>query len=129
MPEKVLPLPLSGEEVRTAILDKISQSLQRDCFLSPNLAYDFYQAHVKLHVTCHDVGREAQIKVDETVTVGDNPDALLEQADAEFDIVPEPPNTVRVESGQDVPVLTKGATGKAEIRGIRYARSKGKVAK
>ena len=123
MPERVLANPLSGEEIRKAILDKISQRLERDCYLSPNLAYDFYECRVSISLTAHDVGRAAEVKVEETITEGTRPeDAALEAADSEFEIDRQSPNEVRVESGQPVPVLTRDGKGKPEIKGVKYAR-------
>src|SRR3954466_7706759 len=107
MPERVLPNALSGEEVRLAILDKVGQRLQRDCFLSENLSYDFFECHVSISLTAHDVGRAAKVEVQETITQGSRPeDAALDAAEAEFDIERQAPNEVRIETGQGVPVLT-----------------------
>lgn len=124
MAERVLANPLSGLEVRNAILDKLSSFLQRDCFLSPNLAYDYFSCTVKVSIELHDVGRTDKVEVKVTETEGDHPDddALLEQADKEFEINPAPPNEVRVDTGQEVPVLAKAADGRGEIRGIKYKR-------
>ena len=38
MAERVLANPLSGLEIRNAILDKISRRLESDCYLSSNLS-------------------------------------------------------------------------------------------
>jgi hypothetical protein len=127
MAERVLVQPLSGAEIIEAIADKVRKSLQKDCFLSPNLSYDFYDATVKISLTAHDVGRDAQVEQvihDTQGEVTENEDAALEAADAELDIVAEPPNTVRVESGQPVPVLTRGDDGKPAIRKVKYGRQK-----
>ena len=130
MPEKIQPLPLSGEEVRLAILDKISQSLQKDCFLSSNVSYDYFSCKVAISLKCHDVGRVAEVEqvvvVEEGVDEGENPDELIEVANAEFEMQPAAPNEVRVDTGQDVPVLTKDADGKPKVEKIRYARHRAK---
>jgi len=130
MPEKVLALPLSGEEIRKAILDKISQRLERDGYLNPALAYDYFEGKVTVEILCHDVGRTAPVNITETVVIGAKPeesdDVYLDQAEGEFLIEPKPPNETRVESGQDVPVLTRGEGGKPEVKGIRYGRNKAK---
>jgi hypothetical protein len=126
-PEKVLTLPLSGEEIRKAILDRISQRLEKDGYLNTNLAYDYYECKITIDAVCHDVGRAAPVKVTETVTLGEKPDGELDQHGGEFEIEPQPPNTERVETGQEVPVLTHGKDGKAEVKGIRYGRTKTKA--
>lgn len=125
MAERVLANPLSGAEIIEAVLDKIRQRLQRDCHLSPNLAYDYYLADIKINLTAHDVGRAVGVDVSQVVTEGVRPeDAALEAAEAEFHIDAEAPNVVRVETGQEVPVLTKGSDGKQTVRGIKYSRKK-----
>ncbi len=123
MAERVLANPLSGEEIIEAVVDQIRRHLQKDCYLSPNLAYDFFHADVKISLTAHDVGRAAEVVIEETVAEGVRPeDYALEAADAEFHINEAAPNEVRVESGQDVPVLTRDADGKPAIKGIKYSR-------
>jgi hypothetical protein len=125
MAERVLANPLSGLEVRTAILDKIGRCLERDCHLSVNLAYQFFEAHVTISLKVHDIGRVETVNADVTAKDGEipeNPDEFLDQADAELDIEAQSPNEVRVETGQEVPVLTRDADGNQTIKGIRYAR-------
>lgn len=123
MAERVLANPLSGSEIIEAIVDKIRQRLQKDCYLSPNLAYDYFTADVRISLTAHDVGRAAIVEVEQQVTEGPRPeDAALDAADAEFHINAEAPNVVRVESGQPVPVLTKDSDGHPEIKGVRYSK-------
>ena len=46
MPEKTLALDLSGEEIRTAILDTLSRRLAKDGYLNPNMAYQFFNAKI-----------------------------------------------------------------------------------
>jgi hypothetical protein len=125
MAERVLVNPLSGAEIIEAVADKVRKSLQKDCFLSPNLSYDYYSAEVKISLTAHDVGRDAKVEQaihDTQGEIAENEDAALDAADAEFAIDAEPPNTVRVESGQPVPVLTRGEDGKPAIRKVKYGR-------
>lgn len=130
MPERVLSTPLSGLEIRKAILDRIGNSLSKDCFLSENLAYDYYVAEIHIKLTAHDVGRAAEVEQTITDTRGEvSDDVHLEAAEADIQIEAQPPNTVRVESGQDVPVLTKDSEGKSTIKGARYARGKTQIVK
>lgn len=130
-PERVLANPLSGEEIVRAVGDKVMNALRRDCYLTPNLAYDWYEADVKISVRAHDVGRLAEVVKevhDEQGQAPEGEDSALDVADAEFHVDAAPPNEVRVETGQDVPVLTKNADGKPEVKGVRYARSRVKAA-
>lgn len=130
MPERVLSNPLSGLEIRKAIADKVVQALGRDCYLSENLSYDFYEAVIHVKLTAHDVGRAAEVEQTITDTQGEvSDDVHLEAAEADIQIEAQPPNTVRVESGQDVPVLTKDSEGKSTVKGARYARGKTQIVK
>ena len=127
MPEKTLALDLSGEEIRNAILDTLSRRLAKDGYLNPNLAYQSFSAKITIHIECHDLGRVAEVNVAEQVTqgsipAGENPDEYLDKAEGEFTMEQKAPNDVRVETNQEVPVLTKQADGKPVIKGIRYSR-------
>jgi hypothetical protein len=126
--EKTLNLPLSGAEVLTYILSQIETRLKRDCYLSPNSAYEYCTADIHIHLRLHDVGRTAE--VDQTVvsTIGQAPsdDEYLDIADVQFQVEAVPPNEAREESGQPIPVLTS-KNGKEEIKSVRYAtKGKGK---
>jgi hypothetical protein len=121
--EKVLPLPLSGEEIRKAILDRISQRLMKDGYLNANLAYDYYSASIKIEVLCHDVGRTAGVRVEEGMTQGNEPEDGAGGMEGEFTIEPKPPNEERVATGQNVPVLSRDTDGKPEVKGIKYKRA------
>jgi hypothetical protein len=122
--ERVLADPLSGEEVRIAILDQLMTRLAKDGFLNKAHAYSHFSAKVSIHIELHDLGRVDVVDVTETATPikADDENAALDQFDAELAIEPGAPNDVRVETGQDVPVLTQGSEGKKTIKGIRYSR-------
>lgn len=116
MPEKTLALPLSGEEVRAAILKKIGEALVRDCRLSPNMAYDSFKYRVSVSLELHDTGRVEKVES----TVGDS----TKETDVVLEGEPEPPNKVRVDTGQSVPVLTQNSEGKSDIKRIIYKKEK-----
>jgi hypothetical protein len=103
MADKTIPLPLSGSEVKAAILDKISQALDKDCYLHESAAYGWFEAHIKLEIRCDDLGREDVVKADLTATEGEKPEELPESVRVELQIDKAPPNQVRVETGQAVP--------------------------
>lgn len=128
MAERVLPEALSGEEIRIAILDQLMTRLSKDGFLNSAHAYSHYSAKVTIHIECHDLGREDVVDVTETAAPvkTDDENAALEQFDAELIVDPQPPNDVRVETGQSVPVLTTDPEGKPAIKGIRYSRKANK---
>lgn len=114
MTDPTVPLPLSGEEIKVAILDKVSQALDRDCFLHPASAYDFFEGKVSIRLVLHDLGREDIVNVVGGATAGTEvPEAGAHVTS--IDIEKQPPNQVRVETGQGVPTQS----GKK----IKYART------
>lgn len=126
MAERVLSNPLSGLEIRKAIADKVVQVLGRDCYLSENLGYDFYEAEIHVKLTLHDVGRAPEVEQTITDSQGEVSDDIhLEAAEADIHIDAAPPNEVRVESGQEVPVLA----GDGAIKGVKYSRGKTRIVK
>lgn len=126
MPEQTLNLPLNGNEVIESVLDRIRQSLRKDCYLSETKAYDFFTAHISIQGRLHDVGRTDQFSQEIETVIGTEPDAPVDNFESEIDIDARPPNTVRVESGQGVPVSTT-ENGKPAVKKIRYARDKAKA--
>lgn len=123
MPEKTLALPLSGEEVRCAVLKKVGDALMRDCHLSPNMAYDWFRAKVSVTLELHDIGRGVDVEVDVGEEQGEQPAGIGGTPSVEIEIEPAPPNQVRVDTGQPVPVLVQDEGGKSEIKSIKYKRS------
>jgi hypothetical protein len=127
MAEKVLTLGLTGREIKTAILDRISQRLDKDGYLNESLVYDFYDSNIDIKVRCHDVGRVAEVHVQDHSTIGNETDGDIEELDGSFKVEAKPPNEERVETGQGVPVLTKDTGGNPEIKHIRYGRNRAKA--
>lgn len=126
MPERVLPESLSGLEIRTAVVDKLMTRLAKDGHLNVAHAYDHFSYKVSVHIELHDLGRIEKVDVTEAETLvqGEGEDALLDQFDAELEGAQTDPNTMREETNQEIPVLTKNAEGKPEIKGIKYPRKK-----
>jgi hypothetical protein len=124
--ERVLPENLSGEEIRTAVVDKLMTRLAKDGHLNVAHAYDHFSYKVSIHIELHDLGRIETVDVTESATpiATDDENAALEQFDAELEGSQTDPNTMREETGQEIPVLTKNAEGKSEVRGIKYPRKK-----
>jgi len=130
MPERVLNQQLNGGEVIEAVLDEIRTQLQKSCYLNPNSAYDWMAAKVRVDLELHDTG----MLITETFTAESDagtkpvdPDAI-EVHEVEFDIEPAPPNEVRVQTGQPVPVLSNDKDGRPTVKGVRYARKDAKKA-
>lgn len=135
--EKSFPKPLSGTEVAEAIANQIKESvldsLKRDCYLAPHMAYaafaftfegqlkvDFQQSAIK--------GTQANIKIARpaefsTRTPVEHGESAVTAAD-----VPKPPNDVRTENDMGVPVMVQAANGGFEEKKIKYEGRKPKKA-
>lgn len=124
-PERVLTLPLSGLEIRKAVSDLVGKSLEKDGFLNVDTAYDYFECEVSLKLRCHDIGRIAPVNVSEKI-VGKAPEfdenSLLDEAEKDFEIRSTSPNETRIETNQEVPVLTRDQDGKEVVKGVRYSR-------
>jgi len=130
MPERVLNQQLNGGEVIEAVLDEIRTQLQKSCYLNPNSAYDWMAAKVRVDLELHDTGMlitETFTAESDAGTKPADPDAI-EVHEVEFDIEPAPPNEVRVQTGQPVPVLSNDKDGRPTVKGVRYARKDAKKA-
>jgi hypothetical protein len=119
MAEKTVADPLSGAEVKAAILDRIKTALDHDCFLHDSASYDFFTGTVKISLSCHDGGFENKVELTAAAAQGD-PVVPATEANVEIDLEKAPPNQVRVETGQPVPT----ASGKK----IKYSRKTAKAA-
>jgi hypothetical protein len=122
MAEKTLALPLAGNEIIEAVLDILRGRMQRDCFLNPNSAYDFFTAKVSVDLEMHDTGRVEKTHHEASMKMGDDP-GEGEQVHVDVDIQADKPNKVRVETGQPVPVQTTDpTTGKVAVKHAKYSR-------
>ncbi len=125
MPERVLPENLSGKEIRIAVAEQIADQLMRDGYLSESHAYSHYTLKGTLHIECFDLGTLYAVNMPVSAApVTDPENAALDAFDVELSQEAQDPNTVREETGQEIPVLTKGPEGKPEIKGVRYPRPK-----
>lgn len=129
--EKPIVLPLSGEEVREAILFKLNESLKKTCHLIDSSAYTAFRGKITISLVLVDYGRETVdnhiVEVDEDVRTPDATDAgRAESYEEVVDIPAMPPNQVRVETQQSVPVQTN-VGGKVEVRKVKYAARKSKA--
>jgi hypothetical protein len=122
--EKQVPLPLSGEEVRNAILYRVDESLRKTCHLSDSAAYTSFRGTIEIRLVLSDYGREVtdnhNVEAHEEVGLeGEVP----REVTASITIEPAAPNTVRVETNQDVPVKTV-EDGRTVIKKARYQARK-----
>lgn len=129
--EEAIVEPLSGIEIIEAIKHQVGLQLQRDCFLSPNSAYEHFFAEVKISLKAVDCGRIAEVNTTVVMTQGPAPDPDDEDAKSRTDISQsieqmnaQPPNVVRKETGQPVPVLVDDGSGNKERKTVKYEKDK-----
>lgn len=125
--EKVLTPPLSATEIEEAILDSVRLAIRRDCNLAPGNAYGTFSAHITGKILLYDMGTEYVVNLEAKSNVGQMTEGGKE-SEIEITMNEKPPNAVRVESGQGVPVSVRNAQGKNETRYVRYGRDKAKGA-
>lgn len=123
--EKPVVLPLTGTEVQDAILYKLAESMEKTCHLIPSTAYSAFSAEITVKIRLVDYGNVVQdnhaVKVSEQVAGA--PEGRAEEHAYTLEIPEAPPNVVRTETSQEVPVLaTEG--GKQVIKKVRYAKPK-----
>ena len=125
--EKPAPMPLTGEEVQEAILYKVATSLLKTCHLKSDNAYTSFKAEISIRLTLSDFGRQ----VSDNHIVSESGDSGLpaesEPRTVEANVVmePMPPNQLRIDTDQAVPVPTVEG-GKKVIRHLKYAARKPK---
>ena len=120
MTETTFPKPLSGAEIRTAILHDLQVLLERDDRLADHKAFRSFNYHAIVSIALHSpvgksftrelVGGQGVPAPDDTVI----PVTVTATADA------RPPNEVRMRSGQPVPVLAT-EHGRTVERAVNYA--------
>jgi hypothetical protein len=128
MPERVLNLQLNGGEVIEAVLDDIRTQLQKSCYLNQNSAYDWMAAKIRVDLELHDTGMliTETFKSESSAGVKPQDPDSIEAHEIEFDIEPAPPNEVRVQTSQPVPVETKDSDGRSVVKHVRYAKKDAK---
>lgn len=125
MSEETLAQPLSGEEIIEAIAWRLREILQKQCQLNPALAYESFSADIDVRLMVKDLGREIPIAAkfnEHSKTQIDPDDASL--LTAEEHLYDAPPNQVRMDTDQAIPVLTTDSEGRKDIKHVRYERGK-----
>ena len=125
--EKSVPLPLTGEEIQEAVLFKLRECMQKSCHLHLGNAYTSAKIDISVKMILFDYGREvrnneiAQVELDSTLP----PESEPVVAEETLTVDPMPPNQLRHETDQAVPVPTV-VDGKKTIRHLKYAPRKAK---
>jgi hypothetical protein len=129
--EQELPQPLDGEEIKNAIVYKVSDAirdvLDKRCALYGK-AYPKFKATVRIEFTLDDFGRIVQGAGDAEVSEGE----LTTGSEAEeilVDIPETPPNVLRRDTEQPVPTMVT-KNGVQREQKITYApKKRGRPAK
>lgn len=130
--DKPAPLSLSGEEIQEAILFKVQESLKKSCHLILDCAYTQFKAEISVKLTLSDYGREVKdnhsVHVSEVaqLSVEEIEKALAQTHESNVTMEPMPPNQVRVETEQPVPVVAVQG-GKRVVKHLKYAPRKSKI--
>lgn len=119
--ERTLNKPLSGPEIIESIVSDIRKTLERDCFLAPHMAYPSYSCDGQLNIKFQGTAVKSSTAYVRASTGEPDPSLPIQEETVSVDVEPKPPNEVRRESGQAVPVLAKTATGKLEEKAVKYA--------
>ncbi len=128
MSEQAIPQPLSGAEIKDAILYRVREALNQDCFLNDITAYETVQGVIGIRLAMKDCGRDAV--VEKRVDVQHGPsvsatDSGVRIEEADIDITAAPPNEVRLDTEQPIPTLVETPEGKREVKRVSYAKPKG----
>jgi hypothetical protein len=121
MSEMTVAMPLSGEEVIDAVLDRLRQKLQRDCFLSRNMAYESFDGSFMIELRLKDNGRVAEVQT--TVNVSHGESAKNQKpivVAGKFNEMA--PNDVRQHANLPIPTVVDTQEGKREMKSVKYAR-------
>lgn len=123
--EKSIPLPLTGEEIQEAVIFKLRDCMQKNCHLHLGNAYTSAKIEVSVKMVLFDYGREVRNNEAATVELdsGLPPESESETVEASVTLESMPPNLLRQETDQAVPVATV-VDGKKKIRHLKYAPRK-----
>lgn len=125
MPEEMVVRPLTGVEVQEAVMHKIRESMAKTCNLRVDDAYTSFRAEIEIHLKLSDYGREVpdNHKVIAQADTGLPATEPPREYETEITMDPMPPNQVRIESDQKVPVEVT-EDGKKVTKHVRYAPRK-----
>lgn len=118
--EKVLNLPLSGNELIEIILQRIETRLRRDCFLHEAATYNGFSYDLALNIKFKDMMMGKETLVWDKHQEGDPEGAESHPATEKFDSG-DSPNGTRMEHGLDIPVQVQEGR-RTVIRKRRFAK-------
>lgn len=119
MPDTTIPKPLSGAEVRKAILHDIGRMLEQDDRFMGHIAYDGFTFSVTLRVSLP-TGIQQELTRDLSGGPGVDPAYATELTELETSRGLQPPNDVRYSTDQPIPTLVENDKGQTEERWVSY---------
>lgn len=133
MSEVTVPDALSAHEIIEDMAlrhaDAVRAELRKDCYLNAFLAYPKYRSRSYFEIDLDNLGEGVHIERGVMVTeasVESLPPATANQKQewaSSYILTPErPPNVVRQESGQPIPAVVDTATGRKEMRSMRFTK-------
>jgi hypothetical protein len=118
--EKVLNLPLSGDEIVEIILQRIEARLRQDCFLHPAATYNGFSYDLSCTIKFRDMmlGKETLLwdKHQQGEGAVDDETSATEQFDSG-----DSPNRARMDHDMEIPVQTQEGR-RTVIRKRRFAK-------
>jgi hypothetical protein len=102
--------------------------MQKNCHLHLGNAYTSAKIEISVKMTLFDYGREVRNNENTSVEIdsGIPPDSPAQEVTGELTVEPMPPNLLRQETEQAIPVATV-IDGKKQIKHLKYAPRKAKV--
>jgi hypothetical protein len=133
MSEVTVPEALSADEIIEDIAmrhaDAVREELRKECHLNAYLAYPKYRSRSYFEIDLDNNGEGIHIERGVQVTersIASLAPATVQQKEEWLSLyvyTPErPPNEVRQAAGLPIPTLTETASGRKEIRAVKYAR-------
>jgi hypothetical protein len=124
--EVVLNKPLTGEEVRQIVINKLVDRLRGDTRLADYVAVPAFEFRLDLvlllegavhnrieHTVEHSVG---------AVNVDNDDTGAVTAVSHHIEQKQMPPNEARIDAGLDVPVLTHDEKGRPTEKGVKYGK-------
>lgn len=105
--ERVLNLPLSGDEVIEIILARIGSRLRQDCFLAPAMTYNGFSYDLNCVIKFKDMMMGKETLIWDKHSQGDVEDGAVDHSVAEQFDSGDSPNGTRMDHGLDIPVQTQ----------------------
>lgn len=124
MDETTIPKPLAGPEIIEAVVFKIRENLNKNCLLAPHAAYGAFSFDAKVTITFVNPTSMVKEALGFASGTGGEPQDVVESSTEVIDIHEDaaPPNAVRRDTGQGIPVRVKTPQGGVEERKLKYER-------